>query len=382
MNESTPKRVPAARARGIKIVLWMIALTTVPALLTLNTAGVQRKPVALSPPDTRYGYTVSLLIFVIPLAALLPQVLRNPRGAVSQGLFDDDEPRGARRSDPEPPAPDEPNEAVEYARLSDARLRNDRVRGRLALERRAFLYAMLTLIPQGFVLDILGGTYFFHFKNTSAVVGLWVPVMNGRVPVEEFLFYALGFLTILTSYVWFCRHWMRSLSVELEPRERKIFRQGFDPWSLAVCVALVTAGVLYKNLFAPGLYRGGFPTYFAVLVAVALFPTIACMKEVEKAINWRAFSLTGALLITLSVIWEGTLAGPYQWWGYHERHMLGWVVHAWSDLPFEAVIVWFAVTWATVVYYEMWRLILFQRRLRTERLELLTEVLTAGEDGA
>ncbi len=65
MNESTPKRVPAARARGIKIVLWMIALTTVPALLTLNTAGVQRTPVALSPPDTRYGYTVSLLIFVI-----------------------------------------------------------------------------------------------------------------------------------------------------------------------------------------------------------------------------------------------------------------------------------------------------------------------------
>lgn len=382
MKESTPKRVPAARARGVKIVLWMIALTTAPALLTLNTARKPRAPVPLADDDTPYGYTVSLLIFVVPLVALLPQVLRTSRGPAVLTLFDDDEPRAPRRSLPSEPAPDEDNAVRESVRLSDVRRRSDRAQARLELERRAFYYTLATLIPQGFVLDILGGTYFFKFLNTSAVIGVWVPVKGGHVPIEEFLFYALGFLTILTSYVWFCRHWMRSLSVELEPRERKVFRHGFDPWSLAVCVGLITAGVVYKNLYAFDDFRGGFPTYFAVLVAVALFPTIACMKEVEKAINWRAFSMTGALLITLSVIWEGTLAGPYQWWGYNHHHMLGWVVHAWADLPFEAVIVWFAVTWATVVYYEMWRLVLFQKKLRTERLEMLTEVLTAGEDGA
>ena len=47
--------------------------------------------------------------------------------------------------------------------------------------------------------------------------------------------------------------------------------------------------------------------------------------------------------------WEATLAVPYGWWGYHPRAMIGLDIGAWSNLPVEAVCVWLAVTYTTVI---------------------------------
>src|SRR5512133_722452 len=70
-------------------------------------------------------------------------------------------------------------------------------------------------------------------------------------------------------------------------------------------------------------------------------------------INWRAFSFTFFLLLLISLLWEATLALPYGWWEYWPSTMMGLHIRAWSGLPIEAVFVWFAVTFTTVITYEV-----------------------------
>jgi hypothetical protein len=43
---------------------------------------------------------------------------------------------------------------------------------------------------------------------------------------------------------------------------------------------------------------------------MSFFPTA------RPFINWRAFSLTLFIIVLVSLIWEATLAVPYQWWGF------------------------------------------------------------------
>jgi hypothetical protein len=64
-------------------------------------------------------------------------------------------------------------------------------------------------------------------------------------------------------------------------------------------------------------------------------------------------SLTLFILVLMSALWEATLAVPYGWWGYQPRQMMGLRITAWGGLPIEAVTVWLAVTFTTVVVYEI-----------------------------
>ena len=54
----------------------------------------------------------------------------------------------------------------------------------------------------------------------------------------------------------------------------------------------------------------------------------------------------------VSLLWEATLAVPYGWWGYQPEQMIGLNIGAWSGLPIEAVCVWIAVTYTTVIVFE------------------------------
>jgi len=55
--------------------------------------------------------------------------------------------------------------------------------------------------------------------------------------------------------------------------------------------------------------------------------------------------------VLVSLLWEATLALPYGWWGYRTTAMLGLTIRAWSQLPVEAVWVWLAVSFTTVISY-------------------------------
>jgi len=87
----------------------------------------------------------------------------------------------------------------------------------------------------------------------------------------------------------------------------------------------------------------------------ALGPSMVLFPTALPVINWRAFSMTLFIILLISLLWEATLALPYGWWGYQSGEMVGIHVTAWSGLPIEAVVVWFAVTYATAIVYEVVR---------------------------
>jgi hypothetical protein len=53
------------------------------------------------------------------------------------------------------------------------------------------------------------------------------------------------------------------------------------------------------------------------------------------------------------MLWEATLAVPYNWWNFQQRQMTGLLIGAWSRLPIEEVCVWIAVTYATAIVFEV-----------------------------
>jgi hypothetical protein len=85
-------------------------------------------------------------------------------------------------------------------------------------------------------------------------------------------------------------------------------------------------------------------------------------RTTEPFINWRAFGFTLTWIVLVSLLWEATLALPYGWWGYQESAMVGIFVGAWSRLPLEAVLVWLAVTFTTVIIFESVKIWIASRR--------------------
>jgi hypothetical protein len=255
---------------------------------------------------TPWGYTLSLLLFLVPAAVLLWWLCR----------------------------------------------RRD-----LRLQRRACGRTLAVLVPLGFVLDVVFGNTFFTFPNPAATVGLRLPAVGGPLPLEEFLFYLSGFVVVLLTYVWADEYWMAAYHIPDDAAATaRIPRLVRFHWpSLALGVSLLATAILYKKLWSPA--PAGFPWYFAYLVVASIVPSAGFFRTAQPCINWRAFSFTCFFVLLLSLLWEVTLAIPYGWWGYRETGMMGLTIGAWSQLPIEAVCVWLAVSFTTVIGYavmKMW----------------------------
>jgi hypothetical protein len=89
---------------------------------------------------------------------------------------------------------------------------------------------------------------------------------------------------------------------------------------------------------------------------------------VRRFINWRALSLTLFFMLLVSLLWEVTLAVPYNWWNFQHRQMMGIFISAWSGLPIEEVCVWVAVTYATAIIFEVVKVGLATERTMREVL--------------
>ena len=181
-----------------------------------------------------------------------------------------------------------------------------------------------------------------------------LPRRWGRpVPIEEYVFYLTGFITVLLLYVWLSEYWLAAYTVldyEGEARASRRLLQ-FHPTSVVLGVALVALAVLYKRWFSP--VPAGWPGYFIVLVAGGLIPSASFYPVARRFINWRALSLTMFFVLLVSLLWEARLALPYGWWNYQHGAMMGVFIGAWSGLPVEAVLVWLAVTYGTVILFEV-----------------------------
>jgi hypothetical protein len=276
--------------------LGMVAVPAGIALHTVRVATVVRMP---SANPTPHGYTWSLLLFIVPI------------GVISGWFL--------------------PSE-------------------HLSVPKRAFWTTLAILVPLGCALDFFFAHRFFTYANAGATLGIGAPALGGPVPVEEYIFYFTGFLAILLLYIWLSEYWLAAYSVTNDPRERRaVF--GFHPASAIAGAAMIGLAVAYRKMLSPDL--AGFPGYFTFLVAGALVPSAMLYPAARRWINWRALSVTMFMMVLISLILEATLAVPYGWWGFQRGAMVGIFITAWSGLPVEEVVVWIAVTYATVIVYEV-----------------------------
>ena len=288
------------------MVLVMLVMIVVPAAVTLHQV---RKPGSLqidSGNPTPYGYTWSLMLFVLPIVVILFWML--------------------------------PQEGIK-------------------LPKRAFWHTIAILVPAGCALDFFFAHKFFTFQNAAATLQLGAPALGGPVPVEEYVFYFTGFVAILLIYIWLSESWLAAYNVADYPGEAKRIDRllQFHPSSALAGVLLIVAGIVYKKFFSA--QPAGFPGYFTVLVAAGLVPAAGFFPSVRSFINWRAFSLTLFYVMLISLMWEATLALPYGWWGYQSQAMVGVTIGAWSNLPIEAVSVWIAVAYGTTIVFEVVKIV-------------------------
>jgi hypothetical protein len=287
------------------IVAAMVAMIAVPAAITLRTVSSPGILQLSGSNPTPLGYSWSLLLFVVPIVVILFWFM--------------------------------PREGVE-------------------IPRRAFWWTIGILVPIGFGLDFFFAQRFFVFPNSGATLGIGAPALGKPVPVEEYIFYFTGFLCMLLLYVWLDEFWLRAYNVPDYPGEsRKLSRLlQFHPTSAIVGIFLIGGALVYKKMFSSS--PDGFPGYFIVLVAGGFVPAVSFLPTARPFINWRAFSLTLFFVLLVSLLWEATLAVPYGWWGYRPEQMVGLFIGAWARLPIEAVCVWIAVTYGTVIVFEIFKL--------------------------
>jgi hypothetical protein len=311
-----------SRLQSAKVVFALLAVIVVPTVVTLYRVQQGLDPMDLKRYDnpTPLGYTVSLLIYLVPVVAIYLWFRRR----YQEGS------------------------GVDY-------------------RRGAYRWTLWSLIPLGYLLDIVFGYPFLEFKNANAVLKIpRVPALSydaqwfvKHLPIEEFVFYTLGFMVILSTYIWCDEYWLSRYNVpdyEQPPADggrglpERIVQLNFvEP--IAISVTLIALAIAYK-WYGPHPYHHGFPSYFTFLVLASLFPSVLFFRTTQRFVNWPAVSFTLLCVTLTSLIWEATLAIPYGWWGYKEQHMMGLFILGWHKLPIEAALLWVSVTFTTVIVYE------------------------------
>jgi hypothetical protein len=322
--------------RDIRWIMAMVGAIAVPAAITLATVRSEPDPLHPDRADSPYGYTVSLLLFALPILLLV--VWRVKQAPIKRHL-------------------------------------------------RALLWASGVIASVGFLLDLVFGHTFFIFRNSAATIGLRLPAWSfttmewipSYLPVEEFGFYILGSLFVLAVYQWADADWLCDYSVddylELANQHAAIMRVHWR--SLIWWGALVVAGIAIKRL---GPEPIGLPGYFIFIMVLGFLPSFLFLQTIRTFVNWRAFAFAYVNLTLISLLWEATLGVPYEWWNYNHSHMLGIKIFAWSALPIEAVLLWLVVAWDCIIAYEIFRV--FFHMDRDVRAAMLGTAQGRREQGA
>src|ERR1700722_3929210 len=150
MNEPGSQHSP-----GPPLSAWFVVVTPtmipVPAAVTLKTVRSPAKLEMMNSDPTPHGYTWSLLLFLVPIAV------------IAFGFL--------------------PREEIK-------------------IPRKAFWWTIGILVPLGFATDFFFASRFFVFANVGATLGVGAPALPSPVPVEEYVFYLAGFITVLLFYLW------------------------------------------------------------------------------------------------------------------------------------------------------------------------------------
>ena len=304
----------AAIDRDFRTFVAILVAFGVPILVTMlvmQDEGVFSVDYRANP--TPYGYTVSLLLFLVPIGFLARWYVKH---------------------------------------LDDV------------ICRRAFWHTVLAFGTVGTLLDLLLANTFFLFPNPEATLA---QVPSGRfplhipgyqfgegwrlnIPVEELGFYFLGSIYMLLSYIWVNDAWLGRYRAGEHPHPHKVLQPNWRAAGWGVVV--IAAAIVYKNVVAAPEGAGfQLPGYFIVLTIGFVVPTIAVFRVIKYYINWRALSLCTFVLVLVSLFWEVTLALPYGWWNFQHDQMLGIYLYA-VGLPIEEVLLWLVAGWGVVNLYE------------------------------
>jgi hypothetical protein len=234
-------------------------------------------------------------------------------------------------------------------------------------QRRACGLTLIVLIPLGFLLDLIFGRAFLRFPNLKATFGILIPGYDlgsgwhgfwgsgwkPFLPVEEFAFYALGFVAILLTYIWGDEILFRANKVDDAQRTPRVFRG----WKATLLFWLTVGAVLFGIAWlirasVPSQSGRAFPGYFLFLLVGSIVPSLFCSRVAFQFINWRSLTTSWLFVLAISQFWEASLALPYGWWGYEPDQMMGIFLKPHCDLPIEAVLVWTLGSWTTVIIYE------------------------------
>jgi hypothetical protein len=308
-----PKEVSRHKAttQYIRNILTVIAVVGIPAVVTLNGIRVVPGEKYMGGDTTPYGYTISLLLFFVPLVVFAQQLLG---------------------------------------------------KSRLVVDHRPLVYAAGTIALIGFTLDVAFGYSFFTFANQGATLGIRLPSWNfatqsfhaDYLPVEEFAFYILGALFMLTLYRWIEDKWLDDAAILNRAAAAGQLRRlvGVNKRSLAVWFAAVAVGLVYKRYLGS---QGWLPGYYLFVMLLGFLPTVLFLDGIQNFVNWRAFSMAYSILLFIELLWETTLAIPFGWWDYQDPMMLGIRAKAWHNLPLEAVLLWLVIAWDCIIALEIFR---------------------------
>ena len=210
--------MPAPRSHGLTspticalIVVAMLTMIVIPAAITLHSVRIAAPPIPLNQGSTPHGYTISLLLFIVPITFIAIWFLP------SEGL---------------------------------------------RIPQRAFWWTMGILVPLGCLLDFVFAQWFFDYPNVGATLGIPAPALGRPVPFEEYVFYLTGFLAVLLLYVWLGEFWLATYNVIDYPSEAKRVRRllHFHPTSLILAAVLIGAAWFYKkHLALPEEFSGRVP---------------------------------------------------------------------------------------------------------------------------
>ncbi len=114
----------------------MLAMIVIPATITLRTVQAPAVLIQVNQNPTPHSYTFSLLLFIVPIAAIAGWFLP------SEGLH---------------------------------------------IPQRAFWWTLAVLIPLGFLLDFVFVQWFFDYPNVGATLGILAPAFGRPVPIEEYV---------------------------------------------------------------------------------------------------------------------------------------------------------------------------------------------------
>ena len=304
------------KGQDLLAVVALMGMLAVAGTISMVRIGVSQRPVNFDVNPSPLGYTFSLALFIIPCAVFGYWIARSPRTAE---------------------------------------------------QRRAFLFTLMLLIPLGFILDIFFGRIFLHFPNLDATLGILIPGYDLRtgwrglfgpgwervLPLEEFIFYILGFVAMLLAYVWADEILFRENKVDDGQRTPRVFRgwkETLGFWLAVGAGFFLIAWLIRRSV--PSESGKAFPGYFLFLLAVSIIPSLFCSRVAFQFINWRAFALAWLFILGISQFWEASLGIPYGWWAYEPDQMMGIFLKAHCDLPIEAVLVWTLVAWTTIIIYE------------------------------